>query len=123
MKLLIKIVLIAVLSYFAGPYFPWWFAGLVSFVVSALIPGKHAHSFWAGFVAVGLVWLGLALRLHWQAQAPLTQAMAQLLQVQEVPYLMVVTALVGALVGGSFGLSGSTFRSLFIRKRRDRYYS
>ncbi len=56
-------LLIALLSFTCGLYFPWWAIAPVSFVVSLLIPQRPLAAFIAGFLALFLLWGGLALAI------------------------------------------------------------
>jgi len=114
MKFLISTLLIALLSFLSGLYLPWWGIALAAFLVSALVPQRPGLSFLSGFVALFLLWALLA----WSMDAPnnsiLSVKIAQILPLGGSAVLLIlVTALVGALVGGGAALTGS-----YIHRRR-----
>ena len=56
MKFIISILLIALLSFAACLYLPWWSIAIVAFIVAALIPQSPGMSFLTGFLALFLLW-------------------------------------------------------------------
>jgi len=115
MKFLITTLLIALLSFLSGLYLPWWAFALAAFLVSALIPQRPGVSFLSGFLAIFLLWALLA----WSMDAPnnsiLSVKIAQVLPLGGSTILLIlITALVGALVGGGAALTGS-----FLQKKRE----
>jgi hypothetical protein len=114
MKFVISILLIALLSFLSGLYLPWWGCALAAFLVSALIQQRPGHAFLAGFTALFLLWAGLS----WSMDAPnnsiLSTKIAQILPLDgSTVALILITALVGALVGGLAALTGS-----FLQKKK-----
>ncbi|HEY4208420.1 MAG TPA: hypothetical protein VGM31_16455 [Puia sp.] len=115
MKFVISILLIALLSFLSGLYMPWWGCALAAFLVSALIQQRPGLAFLAGFTALFLLWAGLS----WSMDAPnngiLSTKIAQILPLGGSSLaLILVTALIGALVGGLAALTGS-----FLQKKRE----
>ncbi|MDO6430104.1 hypothetical protein Q4E93_05885 [Flavitalea sp. BT771] len=114
MKFIITTLLIALLSFVCGLYLPWWGFALAAFLVSALIPQRPGISFLAGFLGLFLLWT----LLSWAMDAPnnsiLSKKIAVLLPLGGSTVLLIlITALVGALVGGGAALTGS-----YIHRRR-----
>jgi len=114
MKFIITTLLIALLSFVSGLYLPWWGFALAAFLVSALIPQRPGISFLAGFLGLFLLWT----LLSWTMDAPnnsiLSGKIAVLLPLGGSTVLLIlITALVGALVGGGAALTGS-----YIHRRR-----
>ncbi len=62
-KFLVSTLLIALLSFACGLYLPWWTIAPVAFIVTLLIPQKPIAAFLAGFLALFLLWGGLALAI------------------------------------------------------------
>jgi hypothetical protein len=115
MKFVISILLIALLSFLSGLYLPWWGIALASFLVSALIQQRPWLSFLGGFTAVFLLWAVLS----WSMDAPnnsiLSRKIAEILPLGGSSLaLILITALVGALVGGLAALTGS-----FLQKKKE----
>ena len=112
LKFLAATLLIALLSFACGLYFPWWVIAPVSFVVSLLIPQRPLPSFMAGFLALFLLWGGLALAIDLANGSILSARIATILPLGGSSYaIVIVTGLVGALVGG-----GSALTAAFLKK-------
>ena len=109
MRFLLATLLTAAFSFIAGIYLPWWSLAIVAFLVALLIQQKVGWAFLAAFTAIFLLWGGLAMLTHVRSQGLLTQKMALLFPLQgQSFYLILLTALVGALVAGFAAMSGSS---------------
>jgi hypothetical protein len=112
LKFLAATLLIALLSFACGLYFQWWVIAPVSFVVSLLIPQRPLAAFMAGFLALFLLWGGLALAIDLANGSILSAKVAAILPLGGSSYaIVIVTGLVGALVGG-----GSALTAAFLKK-------
>jgi hypothetical protein len=112
-KFLVNTLLIALLSFAGGLYFPNWIIAPVAFVVSLLIPMRPALAFLSGFLALFLLWGGLALAANLPNEGILATRIAWLLPLGGSPYaLILVTALVGAVVGGGGALTASFLKNI-----------
>lgn len=117
MRFTLSVLLIALLAYIAGLYLPWWSIAIVSFLVMLLLPQKKRFSFGAGFTAVFLLWLVLALWIDTKNESVLSKKMALVFPLGGSAILMVlVTAFVGALVAGFAALTGSAVRSVISKR-------
>ncbi|MEO6721666.1 MAG: hypothetical protein ABIN67_14960 [Ferruginibacter sp.] len=115
MKLFISIILIAILSLAACFYLPWWVIAIVAFIVAALIPQKPVWSFIAGFTALFFLWGALAWYLSSGNNHILAHKISLVILKTDSPaFLILVTALIGALVAGFAALAGS-----YLHKRLD----
>ena len=112
-KFFVTTALIALLSFICGLFLPWWTIVPAAFVVSALIPQGALYSFLSGFLALFLLWGGMALGIDLANDSILSTRVAGVLPLQGSPTLLIlVTALLGALAGGGGALTAS-----FLRKR------
>ena len=108
MRFIISLLLIMILGLAAGIYLPFWSVAVVAFTVSALIPQPSWMSLLCGFLAIFLVWAGLAFYLDRVNNHLLGNRVSQLFFKAESPLLLVaLTGFVGGLVGGLSALSGS----------------
>ncbi len=108
MKFLITTLLIALLSFLSGLYLPWWFFALATCLISALIPQRPFWAFLSGFLALFLLWGGLAWGIDTANNGILSGKIAQILPLGGSSFLLIlVTAFIGALVGGGAALAGS----------------
>lgn len=111
MKFIVSILLIALLSFAAGLYLGWWSLALAAFIVAALIPQKPWQAYLSGFLALLLLWGGLATLIDVRNQHILSQKMAQVLPLGGSYFLLIlITALVAAIVAGFAALTGSYVR-------------
>lgn len=116
MKFLISTLLIALLGFLSGLYLPWWGVALGAFLVSALIPQRPGLAFLSGFLALFLLWALLAWSMDAPNKSILSVKIAQILPLGGSTILLIlVTAFVGALVGGGAALTGS-----YLQKKRAR---
>jgi hypothetical protein len=113
-KFIVSIILIMLLSFTTCLYLEWWSIALVAFVVSAFIQQQPGKAFLTGFVALFLLWGGLAWWIDANNESVLSQKVAALIGVGSSSFLLIlITALIGALVAGLGALSGS-----LVRRRR-----
>ncbi|HAO45859.1 MAG TPA: hypothetical protein PLZ45_14865 [Ferruginibacter sp.] len=111
MKFIVSLLLTALLSFAACLYLPWWSIALAAFAVAALIPQKPGRSFFAGFLALFLLWGLLSLWMSNANEHILAHKISLLMLNMDNPWLLVLaTALIGALVAGFAALSGSFLR-------------
>lgn len=114
MKIIISIILVALLSFVAGLYLPWWTIAVAAFAVTALLIDKAWIGFVVGFAGVFILWALLAWGISSANHHLLATKIGLLVIKHEQPALLILfTALSGALVAGFAGMSGSLFRRFF----------
>ncbi len=112
MKFITSIILTALLSFAICLYAPWWSIAIVAFIVAAAIPQKPFMSFLTGFFALFLLWFSLTLYISTNNEHLLAGKMSLLILKSDNPFLVILmTAVIGALVGGFAALTGSFVRS------------
>ena len=105
--------LIILILTFAGSFFlPWWAAAIIAFLAALVIGGKGGKAFWSGFGALFVAWTILAL----MKSIPNNNILAgRVVQLFPLPnnwiWILVVTAVIGGIVGGMSALSGVLIRS------------
>jgi hypothetical protein len=111
MKLLLSTLLIAALSFIAGLYLPWYSIAIVAFLVSLFFNQNIGSGFLAGFLGVFILWAALSFWINAGNEGILSHKIAQLLPLGGSSLLLIiVTALVGGLVGGFAAMAGSSLR-------------
>ncbi|MEO6584429.1 MAG: hypothetical protein ABIO05_08900 [Ferruginibacter sp.] len=111
MKFIVSLLLIALLSFAACLYFPWWCIALVSFVILLLIPQRPGAAFICGFLSLFLLWGVLSFWLSYQNGHLLAQKMAMVILKISNPYLLIlVTAVIGGVVAAFAALCASLLR-------------
>ena len=111
MKLLVAIILTALLSFVSGLYLPWWSIAIAAFISALLIPMRSGKAFLVGFLGVFILWALLAWWIDVKNQGILSKKVAEIFPLGGSAFLIIlVTAVIGALVGGFAALSGSYLR-------------
>src|SRR6187397_2017994 len=118
MKFFNSFLLTALLSFIAGIYISyWWFFAVIAFLVAVLIHQIGFKAFFAGFLAVFILWFVLAFWKDLSNEGVLSVKIASLLSLDGSKWLlMIITAFVGGLVAGFAALSGSYLRSTSPKK-------
>ena len=114
MKFILSIVLVALVTYAIGIYgnLPWWSFVVTNLMIAIALPIKPLQSFFAGALGVGALWAGLAFGIDMANNHILSSKVAHILPLGgSYIALIIVTAFVGALLGGLASLTGS-----FVRK-------
>ena len=110
MRFILSVLLIGIFSFIAGLFLPWWSIAIISFLVALLWPQSPWRSFLAGFLGIFILWSVLALIIDAKNEHILSQKIALLMKVGSTLVLVLVTSLIGALVGGFAAMSGSSLR-------------
>lgn len=120
MGFIIRILIIAGLSYAAELILPWWSIVIVAFIIGALWKSSSANAFLSGVLGLGLLWFGAALLFSTSSNSPLPEHVAALFQLGSSILLAAVTGLIGGVIGGLASLSGNYLHKL-INKQEDRF--
>lgn len=113
MRFVLATLLTAAFSFIAGLFLPWWSIAIIAFLVALLVPQSRGLSFLAGFTGIFLLWGLLAIWIDIKNEGILSHKIALLFPLGGSSLaLIVVTALVGAIVGGFAGMSGGSLRLL-----------
>lgn len=113
MRFLLATLLTATSSFIAGLITPWWSIAVISFLVALLIKQRIGLAFLSGFLGVFLLWGVVSLWIDAANNHILSHKIAQLFPLNGSSFLLiVVTALVGAIVGGFAAMSGSSLRGV-----------
>jgi len=111
MRFLLSLLLTAVLSFVAGLFLPWWSIALIAFLVALLIPQRISFAFLSGLLGIFLLWAVLAFWIDIKNNSNLSSKMAELFKLGGSSVLLIlVTALLGGLVGGFAAMAGSSLR-------------
>ncbi|MEN9701328.1 MAG: hypothetical protein RIR55_643 [Bacteroidota bacterium] len=113
-KFIVAILLSALMAYAIGIYgnLPWWSFVVTNFIIAIALNQKPGKSFLSGALGVGLLWLILALVIDTQNNHILSVKVANILPLKgSYIALIIITSVVGFLLGGLSSLTGS-----FVRK-------
>ena len=111
MKLLFPIIAIAIVAAVAQNFFAWWCIAPVAFIVSYLLRLKAGTGFLAGFLALFILWGGMAIMIDHSNEHILSGKIAVLFPLKVNYYLLfLLTGIIGGLVAGLGALSGTLMR-------------
>jgi hypothetical protein len=104
-------LLILIVAAAAQLVLPWWIIMPVAFALAIGLGRAGWGAFLAGFAGIGLGWLVLASWLNIQNDGHLSHRVAELIPLGGNGWLLVlVTAVLGGLVGGVAALAGVWLR-------------
>jgi len=108
MKFILSTLLTAALAFIAGIWLPWWSIAIVALAVAILLRLSPGYGFLAGFLGIFLCWALTASWIDVQNDGILSSKVSQLLPLGGSRLLLIlVTGLVGGLIGGFAALTGS----------------
>lgn len=111
MKFFFSIVLTALLSFALGIFLPWWSIAIGAFTVAFAIHQAPWKAFVTGFLGIFLLWYLLVLSINTANNGILAGKVSVIILKSDSPAaLMLVTALIGGVVGGFGALTGSLTR-------------
>ena len=109
MRLLLSILLTATLGFIAGVFLPWWSIAIIAFGVALLMQQNISFGFLGGFLGIFLLWGILAFWIDIKNESILSHKIALIFPLGGSSILLIlITALVGALVGGFAAMAGSS---------------
>ncbi len=108
----IKVLIIIILSFLLTLFLPWYTPFIICFLVGIVLSNKPGNNFLSGLFGVGLFWLGYALFLDLRNEHLLSSKVAQLFSDSlgaplSGGVLLIVTTVLGALLGGLSSMAGA----------------
>jgi hypothetical protein len=111
MRFILAFLLTATIGFLAGLRLEWWSIALVAFLVALLIPQSISNAFFSGFIGIFILWAVLAFWIDNKNGNMLSREIAELFKLGGSSVLLIlVTALIGGLVGGFAAMAGSSLR-------------
>jgi len=121
MKFLLFTLLSALVVVFLNIVAPYWMVMIAVTALAALIRPTVWGGFFGGGLGMGLVWLGQTLYISAVTSSSLPDKMGALMGLGSGLSLMLLTAVLGFILGGFSGLLGVKFRNLIQKKPTDVY--
>ena len=112
MKYLTGIASIIVLGFAVQSFLPWWSIVLVAVIIGAAFKFSSLQSYLIGFLGVSLLWGIYATFLNNANDGILAEKIGVLFGDLGVTQLIIVTALLGGIIGGLGALTGKLGRGL-----------
>lgn len=107
MKFLIQFIAIAIIAFVLELFMPWWSIAIAAFAAGFALKSKA--NFLAGLLGIAILWLSKALIMEVSAAAPLADRVAGIFSLNK-PLLMLLTSLIGGLVGGFAAMTGASLK-------------
>jgi hypothetical protein len=120
---LIKLAIISILSFVLTFYLPWYTPFIVCFITGFILSNKPGNNFLAGLLGIAIFWLSYTLFLDINNNHLLSSKIAQLFSEKlstEITsaVLVMVTAFLGALLGGLSAMAGAMIMDNGSRRKR-----
>jgi hypothetical protein len=107
-------LILLVLSFITSYLLPWWAVPIVTFFAAYFMANTSKLSFISGFSAVFLVWALLAALKSIPNDHILAGKVVQLFPLpHHWIWVLIVTAVIGGLIGGMGALSGALMKRAF----------
>jgi hypothetical protein len=106
-------LIILILTFISGFFLPWWVIALIAFLAAFFMDKTSGQTFCSGFGGVFIAWTALALLKSIPNDNMLAKRVAQLFQLPNWILILLITALIGGLVGGMSALSGILVKKAF----------
>ena len=116
MKFIAQVVLVLLISLLLQLFLPWWTMAIGAFAIALLFRRSGFTSFLAGLLGAGLLWY-LAAYMTTVGSSALAERIAAILPTKSVSMLLLVTAVIGGLVGGFASMTGG----LIVYKKKPKY--
>lgn len=118
----IKVLIIAILSFVLTLFLPWYMPFIVSFIVGLTLSNRPGNNFLSGLIGVGFFWLIYALYLDISNAHVLSRKVALLFSDSlntaiTGAVLIMVTTFLGGLLGGLSAMAGAMILDNDNRKR------
>lgn len=110
-------LIIIIASFLLQLVLPWWIVIVISFATCGILGKTSKISFWQPFLAILLLWIGMALFKSIPNNNILATRVAEMLSVKQWPIVLAVTGILGGLVSGICGFCGYHFRKSMINTK------
>lgn len=112
MKAFIIFLIIGILSYISGIFYPWWSLAVVTFIVTLIVPQKPFISFLTAFLAIFVFWFSMAFFIDLSNDHIMGDRIAMLfIQAPSSIVMAVISGFIGGLVAGLAAISASFLRT------------
>ncbi len=105
-------------TWLLGLFLPWWSVLLPALVFGAWLFNRGLTAFLTGLSAAGFAWFIHALYIHIANEAILSTRIADMIQLGSPWVLLLLTFLIGGLLGGLGTLLGYQIKTTLGEKRR-----
>lgn len=110
-------LVILIASFLLQLVLPWWIIVIISFATCGLIGKTGKVSFWHPFLAIALLWTGMAIFKSLPNHNLLATRVANMLGLHFWWLTLAASSLLGAFVGAISGYCGYQFRKAVLAKK------
>lgn len=96
---------------------PWWIIVVISFATCGLVGKTGKISFWSPFLAIMVLWTGVALFKSLPNNNVLAMRVAEMFGVKLWWLILTISVLLGASASGISGYCGYHFRKTLLHKK------
>ncbi|MEZ4915780.1 MAG: hypothetical protein R2836_02200 [Chitinophagales bacterium] len=121
MKEIIAFIILIVLGIIAHLFLPWWSVAIVAFLVGLGFIESTSRALLIGFLGVFILWGAKALISSYQNDFILVNRMAELLPFKNGILTILVTAILGGIIGMLSTLSGYFLQTIGNSGKRKRF--
>lgn len=107
-------IVVIVLAFLLQMLLPWWIVILICFVTCGLIGKTGKIAFWQPFLAILLLWTGIALFKSLPNNNLLAIRVAEMFGIKIWWILLAISSLLGAITAGICGYCGYHFRKAIL---------
>ena len=93
----------------------WWVFAPVLFVFGCFLPREKSSSFIIGFISIFILWFICCFTMDQQNEMILSHRVIQLFHLPNSLILVVVTSIVGGIIGGLASWAGNLCGSIYVK--------
>lgn len=113
-----KIALIALIASLSQLVLPWWTIAVIPFAVDQIGKSRPYWSFSAGFYGISIYWMAIAFVLDYRNSHLLATRMLKIFGLPNYYILLILlTGLIGGIIGGLSAISGAYFQEAFRKQK------
>ena len=103
-------LIILLVSFLLQLFAPWWIVVLIAFITCAMLAKTGKIALWHPFLAILLLWLGMALFKSIPNDHLLANRVGEMLMVKSWLPILLLTGILGGFVAAISGFCGYHFR-------------
>lgn len=121
MRFLVQVILTSFLSYMLQQFIAPWIVVPVAMFVALMTQDNASAAFLGGFAAISLLWMVKATIIDVYTNSILSVKVAAVLGFRSSIMLILLTGLIGGVLGGLGAASGQKISNMLKRKQRSIY--
>jgi energy-coupling factor transporter transmembrane protein EcfT len=112
-RFLLTFLLVSLAVFILGVFLPYWALMILVSILVFFIGARPGTAFLSSGLAFGLTWFLMAIYISMQTGSELPFQVATLMGIKNDNLLWFGTGILGMILGGFSGLTGSLFKRLF----------